>query len=141
MSFTNKYSVSLSELQVLLLILILRASCDGSRPRATLSLPLCGRAEKVLMGERRTIRGANHETRIRDIWERAHKGDDRWRDVCFFQRQFRVELDDKTMTFGGRYESVFCHFQTKLDLFYEISFIVIKMPTFYARIIVSLCTK
>ena len=28
------------------------------------------RAEKALMGERTAIRGANHETRIRDIWGR-----------------------------------------------------------------------
>ena len=73
-----------------------------ARDSLSFSLSLCDRAEKVLMGERRTIRGANHETRIRDIWERAHKGDDRWRDVCFFQRQSRVELDDKIMIVGPR---------------------------------------
>ena len=29
--------------------------------------------------------------------EGEHTCDDRWREVCFFQRQFRVELDDKTV--------------------------------------------
>ena len=33
--------------------------------------------------------------------EGAHTCDDRWREVCFFQRQFRVELDDKTVIFLG----------------------------------------